>query len=80
MSTITKVVNHDKQEKTCYPFSGFKAETLKLAEKVGVASERDTRLTRISDLLLRGAVKKDTSTSKREKYLAAEVLAQQTID
>ncbi len=52
----------------------FKAETLKLAEKVGVAAAARQLLLHESQIYgWRKAAKGDTSTSQRERDLAAEV-------
>ena len=52
----------------------FKAEALKLAEKVGVAAAaRQLSLHESQIYGWRKAVKSDTTTSQREKDLAAEV-------
>ncbi|AEX22340.1 transposase [Vibrio sp. STUT-A11] len=52
----------------------FKTEALKLAEKVGVAeATRQLGLHESQIYGWRKALKKDTSTSQREKDLAAEV-------
>ncbi len=74
MSRITNEVNHDKQEKRIIHSPEFKAEALKLAEKVGVAAAaRQLSLHESQIYGWRKAVKSDTSTSQREKDLAAEV-------
>ncbi|GMM91214.1 hypothetical protein MTsN2n6_41900 [Vibrio fortis] len=53
----------------------FKAEALKLAEKMGVAAAaRQLSLYESQLYGWRKAVKSDTSTSQREKDLAAEVV------
>lgn len=52
----------------------FKAETLKLAENVGVAAAaRQLSLHESQIYAWRKTVKKDTTTSQREQELAAEV-------
>jgi len=52
----------------------FKAEALKLSEKVGVAAAaKQLGLHESQNYSWRKAIKKDTSTSQRERDLAAEV-------
>ncbi len=54
--------------------SEFKAEALKLSEKVGVAAAaRQLGLHESQIYSWRKAIKKDTSASQRERELAAEV-------
>ncbi len=53
---------------------GFKSETLKLAEKVGVAAAaRQLSLHESQIYAWRKAANKNSSTTEREKELAAEV-------
>lgn len=74
MSKITNEVNHDKKEETYYPFSWIKAESLKLAEKAGVAAAATQLSLHESQIYTwRKTVKKGTTTSQREQELAAEV-------
>ncbi len=62
------------KEKRIIHSSEFKAEALKLAEKVGVAAAaRQLSLHESQIYGWREAVKKDTTTSRREQELAAEV-------
>jgi len=74
VSTITNEVNHDKQRKRIIHSPEFKAEALKLAEKVGVAAAaRQLSLHESQIYGWRKAAKKDTSTTQREQELTTEV-------
>lgn len=74
MSTITNEVNHDKKKKRIIHSPEFKAETLKLADKVGVAvAARQLSLHESQIYAWRKTVNKGTTTSQREQELAAEV-------
>lgn len=74
MSTITDEVNHDKKKKRIVHYPEFKADTLKLAERVGVATAaRQLSLHESQIYAWRKTVKKGTTTSQREQELAAEV-------
>ncbi len=62
------------KKKRIIHFPEFKVEALKLAEKVGVAATaRQLSLHESQNYGWRKAAKKGTSTSQREKDLAAEV-------
>lgn len=74
MSTITNEVNHDKQEKTFINSPEFKAKTLKLAQKEGVAAaERQLSLHESWIYSWRKAKPKNCNISHRQWELAVQV-------
>ena len=78
MSIITTEVSHDKQEKTCYPLSWFKEETLKNGDKHNLKAIAASMMRQ--DMTPKATRKLKCTTDNKHKMLVAPNLLTKGFD